>query len=124
MSTQPMKIYQNAEYAKKCFYKQTVDGVKTPVDLTGAKIVFTVHDNTGTLRMNKELTEASDLSTVGRITDAVNGEYQIMFTQTDTTEVFDGTYVTVLFPVASGTINYPISGNAREIAQFAICSKR
>lgn len=117
MSKHPITLYKDTELSIKFTVKQ--NGIV--IDLTGSRIVFKVCDLKGDETINKEITESSVLATVGRITYAEKGVFYVTFTDTDTSEIYKGTYSLRWFIDASESANVLISGTPCEVPNFEIC---
>ena len=119
MSVKNLFLFTDTQLAKHL--NVTKNG--SPVDLTGAKIIFQSHlnrcDETPTL--NKEITEISVADEVGQIDDPLNGGFFVYFTKENTAETFDGTWSLRWYIDKDEDENVIISSDPCAVGKFKIC---
>lgn len=101
----------------------TGESIDLPYDLTGATLKVAVKHAPYINLPNfieKVISTDSDLNTVGQITDAVNGKFQVQFTEKDV-KLKVGEYALVIIMIAGDGVEYHLSGDGNSYAIFRVC---
>lgn len=106
-------------------YAFTIMADNIPMNLTNYKVRFAVkiapYYSLKSL-IEKEISIDSDENTIGRITDPVNGKFQVQLTKEDTLKLPPNDYALIM-QLTDGEVVTNISGVGKQFGLFRVCGE-